>query len=207
MAAKSSSKRNKKIDKPMATTAFVRYENHTIYPNMPVINDSIRRIFRVHSCLTLSDLDAQQLASYVTPNNMLIIELPIRNPEVEHRLAQSQPDPQTLAQFGAHRDPLFDYAGFLSGSDFRPRIVDKGNREKQLELTVPMKNYKPDEIKVSVKNNELIVQGEHRYKDDNRSERSFFFKSTTLPPGTQVDQLQSQLTDDGQLKIEAPFIV
>jgi hypothetical protein len=42
---------------------------------------------------------------------------------------------------------------------------------------------------VSGKNNELIVQGEHQHKDDNRSERSFFFKSTTLPRGTQVDQL------------------
>ncbi|CAF5041631.1 unnamed protein product, partial [Rotaria sp. Silwood1] len=73
-------------------------------------------------------------------------------------------------------------------------------------MTVGMKNYKPQEIKVSVKNNELIVQGEHRHKDANRTERSFFFKSTTLPPGTQVDQLQSHLTDDGQLKIEAPFV-
>ncbi|CAF1237471.1 unnamed protein product [Rotaria sordida] len=73
-------------------------------------------------------------------------------------------------------------------------------------MAVGMKNYRPEEIKVSVKNNELIVQGEHQYKDNNRSERSFFFKSTTLPPGTQVDHLQSRLTDDGQLKIEAPYI-
>ncbi|CAF0916411.1 unnamed protein product [Rotaria sp. Silwood1] len=91
-------------------------------------------------------------------------------------------------QFGQYRDPFFDYVGFLSGSDFQPRIVDK------------------EEIKVSVKNNELIVQDEHKYKDENRSERSYFFKSTTLPPGTQVDQLKSQLIDDGQLKIEAPYI-
>ncbi|CAF3440898.1 unnamed protein product [Rotaria sp. Silwood1] len=109
-------------------------------------------------------------------------------------------------QFGQYRDPFFDYVGFLSGSDFQPRIVDKGNNQKQLEMTVGMKHYRPEEIKVSVKNNELIVQGEHKYKDENRSERSYFFKSTTLPPGTQVDQLKSQLIDDGQLKIEAPYI-
>ncbi|CAF1181069.1 unnamed protein product [Rotaria sordida] len=150
--------------------------------------------------------DSQRLASYVTPNNMLVIEVPIRNPEAEHRVAQARNDNQSLVQFGQYRDPLFDYAGFLAGSDFQPRIVDKGNNQKQLEMSVGMKNYRPEEIKISVKNNELIVQGEHQYKDNNRSERSFFFKSTTLPPGAQVDQLQSRLTDDGQLKIEAPYI-
>jgi len=137
---------------------------------------------------------------------MLVIEAPIRNPETERRLAQTTNENQNLTQFGQYRDPLFDYLGFLGGSDFQSRIVDKGNNQKQLEMSVGMKNYRPEEIKVSVKNNELIVQGEHQHKDENRSERSFFYKSTTLPPGTQVDQLKTHLNDDGQLKIEAPFI-
>ena len=150
--------------------------------------------------------DASQLASYVTPNNMLVIEVPIRNPEAERRLAEKKNDQRNLSQFGKFLDPLFDYAGFIGGSDFQPRIVDKENNEKHLEITVPMKTYKPEEIKVSVKNNELIVQGEHRRQDENRSERTYFFKSTTLPPGTQLDKLESHLTDDGQLKIEAPYV-
>lgn len=137
---------------------------------------------------------------------MLVIEVPIRNPENERRLEQAKKDDQSLTQFGQYRDPLFDYTGFLGGSDFQPRIVDKGNNEKQLEMTVGMKNFQPQEIKVSVKDNELIVQGEHQHKDANRSERLFCFKSTLLPPGTKVDQLHSQLTDNGQLKIEAPYI-
>ena len=137
---------------------------------------------------------------------MLVIEVPVRNPETEKRLAQAKKDTHNLAQFGQHRDPLFDYGGFLGGS-FQPRIVDTGkNGEKQLQLSMPMKDFRPEQIKVSVKNNDLIVQGEHKYKDDHRTERSFFFQSVTLPPGTQVDHLQSQLTDDGQLKIEAPFV-
>ena len=154
----------------------------------------------------ISDLDASHLASYVTPNNMLVIEAPIKNPEQEKRLEQAKNDNKSLAQFGQYRDPFFDYTGFLGGSDFQPKIVDKGNNQKQLELTVGMKNFQPNEIKVSVKNNELIVQGERQQKDNNRSERSFFYKSTTLPPGTQLDQIQSHLSDDGQLKIEAPYV-
>jgi len=137
---------------------------------------------------------------------MLVVEVPIKNPENERRLQEAKKDGRSLSQFGQYRDPLFDYLGFLGGSDFQSHIVDKGNNQKQLEMTLGMKNYKPEEIKVSVKDNELIVQGEHRHKDENRSERSFFFKSTMLPPGTQVDQLQSHITDDGQLKIEVPYI-
>jgi len=154
----------------------------------------------------ISDLDASHLASYVTPNNMLVIEAPIKNPEQEKRLEQAKNDNKSLAQFGQYRDPFFDYTGFLGGSDFQPKIVDKGNNQKQLELTVGMKNFQPNEMKVTVKNNELIVQGEHKQKDKNHSERSFFYKSTTLPPGTQLEQLQSHLSDDGVLKIEAPYI-
>jgi HSP20 family molecular chaperone IbpA len=146
------------------------------------------------------------LASFVTPNNLLVIEAPIHNPETERRVEQAKKDNQNLAQFGQYRNPLFDYSGFLGGSDFQPRIVDKGNNEKALEMTVGMKNFRPQDLKVSVKNNELIVQGEHREKDDKHYARSFFYKSATLPPGTQVEQLQSHLTDDGQLKIEAPFV-
>ncbi len=137
---------------------------------------------------------------------MLVVEVPIHNPETERRLQQAKKENQSLTQFGQHRDPLFDYISFLGGSDFQSRIVDQGNNQKQLEMTIGMKNYRPQEIKVSVKNNELIVQGEHQHKDENRSERAFFFKSTVLPPGTQVDQLRSYLDDDGQLKIEAPYI-
>ena len=137
---------------------------------------------------------------------MLVIEAPIRNPETERRLEQAKKDEESLAQFGRHRHPLFDYAGFLGGSDIESRIVDKGNNQKQLEMTVGMKDFRPQEIKVSVKNNELVIQGENVHKDNSRSERSFFYRSAMLPPGTQVEQLQSHIDDNGQLKIEAPFV-
>lgn len=149
--------------------------------------------------------DAKNVASYVTPNHMLVIEAPIINPEMERRL-QTKADSGSLAQFGQYRDPLFDYSGFLTGSEFQPRIVDVADGKKQLQMTLPMKGYRPDEIRVSVKNNDLIVQGEHNYKDKNRSERSFSTKSVTLPPGTQIEHLQSQLTDKGELMVDAPFV-
>ncbi|CAF1525188.1 unnamed protein product, partial [Rotaria sp. Silwood1] len=102
-----------------------------------------------------------QLTSYVTPNNILAIEVPIRNQEAEHRLTEDKKEDQCLAQFGHYCDPFFEYIGFLSGLDFQPHIVDEGNNQKQLEMSIGVKHYTPQKVKVSMKNNELIVQGEH----------------------------------------------
>jgi len=150
--------------------------------------------------------DANNIASYVTPNNMLVIEVPVKNPEVEQRMVQqrqNQNDNQ-LSRWGAWRDPHFDYMGF-GASAFTPQVVDTPNG-KQLKMSLKMKDYTPEQIKVSVKNNELIIHGEHEHRDKNRQEKSYFYKSCTLPPGTQIDHLQSHLTTDGELQIEAPFV-
>ncbi len=136
----------------------------------------------------------------------MVVEVPIRNVQTEHRLEQAKNDNRSLASFDQYRDSSFNNIESIDDSALEPRIIDKGNNQKQLEVTVGVKNYRPPDLKVSVKDNELIVQGEHQYKDQNRSKRSYFFKSTTLPRGTQVDQLQSYLNDDGQLRIEGPVL-
>jgi len=150
--------------------------------------------------------DVNNLASFVTPNNMLVIEVPVKNPEIEQRMLQSRQNQNdtNLARWGAWRDPLFDYGGF-GASIFAPQIIDTPNG-KQLKMALKMKDFTPEQIKVSVKNNDLVIQGEHQHKDRNRSEKTYFYKSCTLPPGTQIDHLQSHLTNDGELQIEAPFI-
>lgn len=137
---------------------------------------------------------------------MLVIEVPVYVPQVEHRLSQALPDIQSLSLFGQFRDPIFNYPGFIAHPEFRPRIEDIGNGQKRIKMSLAVKNYRPEQIKVSVKNNELLVHAEHTYQDSNRSERSFLTKSIALPPGTQVDQLRSFLNNDGQLELEAPFI-
>jgi HSP20 family molecular chaperone IbpA len=150
--------------------------------------------------------ESSNLASFVTPNNMLVIEVPINRPLVERRPSQTMADAQALSLFGQFRDPFFDYPSFMASSEFRPQIIDIGNGQRQIKLSLAVRNYRPEQIKVSVKNNELRVEAEHIYQDNNRSERSFLTKSIALPPGTQVDQLKSFLNADGQLEIEAPFI-
>jgi len=150
--------------------------------------------------------DSPNLASFVTPNNMLVIEVPVNPPRIERRPSQLFADNQNLSLFGKFRDPVFDYPGFVGSQDFNPRVVDAGNGQKHIKMALPAKNYRPEQIRVSIKNNELLVQAENNINENNRSERSFLTKSITLPPGTQIDQLKSFLNNDGQLEIEAPFI-
>ncbi|CAF1042684.1 unnamed protein product [Adineta steineri] len=165
---------------------------------------TIRQIRKTYDLPESADIT--QLRSYVTPENMLTIEVPIVNPEPERRTEETDDDNESLAQFGESLDPSFDYAGFLSGPGFQPRIVDIGDNQKELQFEMEMKNYRPEDIKVTVRNNDVIIKAQYKYKNDKSTERSTFFKSITVPPGTQIEQLKTDLLEDGQLKITAPFI-
>ena len=97
-----------------------------------------------------------------------------------------------------------------------PRLITEYRRtssnsvtkpQKRYEVTLDMKDFQPGEVNVTVKYNQLIVRAERRYFDGNRSERSAFYKSLTLPAGLQVDRLQTHMDDDGQLKIQAPYAI
>lgn len=111
-----------------------------------------------------------------------------------------------MIQFGQFDDLSYNNIGSIDDSNLQIRTFDKGNNQKQLEVDVDVKKYQPQDLKVSVKNNELIVQGEYQHKEANRSERSTFFKSSSLPRGTQIQQLQAYLDNGGQLKIEGPVL-
>lgn len=129
----------------------------------------------------------------------------MQNGASDRRLLQSSEYRQSVTQCSRPRGRTFGGVDFFDDAELQTRVTDRGNNQKQLEWSADLKNFRPEEINVSVNNNKLVIQGEHRQEDANRSERSSYYKSITLPPGTRVDQLQSRLNDDGQLKIEAPL--
>ena len=111
-----------------------------------------------------------------------------------------------------HTSPKpFDFDIFHR-SVFRPKIVPTaaddrwhGVTEKKLIMTLDLSDYQAEDIKVSVKDRELIVQAERKTETDSRKSRSSFFQSTTLPPQTDIEQLLSNYMD-GKLVIEAPYL-
>ncbi|CAF1182648.1 unnamed protein product [Rotaria sordida] len=77
--------------------------------------------------------NARHVVSFITPQHILVIEAPIRNPDRERELAEVESSEQNLAQFGKHLDPQFDYGAFLGGP-FKPHIID--NNEQQFDRSI-----------------------------------------------------------------------
>lgn len=168
-----------------------------------VDNAQVQPLHEIYDLPDYADLD--HLTSYITPTNILIIEVPICHPRSQRRPSLVMNDEQNVLLFGDYRDPSYDYISFLTGTDFQPHLIEKTDGQKQLEMLVDMKNAQPEEIKVLLKNHRLILRTKQQLEDNHHSEQAFIFKTTQLPPGTQVEQLKCQLTNEGQLKLEAPF--
>ncbi|CAM4768224.1 unnamed protein product [Rotaria magnacalcarata] len=103
----------------------------------------------------------------------------------------------------------FDYDLFHR-SVFRPQILEtlangKNNHEKKLFMFLDLSDYQPEDIKVSVQDQELIVKAERKVETDTRKSRTSFFQSTSLPPQTDIENLKSNYID-GKLIIEAPYL-
>ncbi|CAF1240645.1 unnamed protein product [Adineta ricciae] len=111
--------------------------------------------------------------------------------------------PQSESQ--ESRDSLASYVKLLISADFHPCIADLGGNRKALQMTIDVKNCQLEDMNVSIENNELVVRGQCKHKENHHSKRARFFRSTTLPAGAQTQQMTKQLDKDGQLKIQIPI--
>ena len=94
-------------------------------------------------------------------------------------------------------------------SIFQPQIVRTTSANdqhgKKLVMNLDLSDYQAEDIKVSVKDHELIVEAERKTEVGTRKSRTSFYQSTSLPPQANIEQLQSTFVD-GKLTIEAPYI-
>jgi HSP20 family molecular chaperone IbpA len=89
-------------------------------------------------------------------------------------------------------------------SAFQPQISTDAHGQKCVEMKLAVSDYEPNEIKVSVNGNDLIVQAEHNVeRPPTLATRAYFYKQITLPPNTDLGTLQSQYHPDGKLHITA----
>lgn len=147
--------------------------------------------------LNYSFIDPNGLTSYVGSDNKLVVEVPYKNSQVNRQLEYSNNN--------NYQSSTCNTVTNLDDINLQTRIVTKNYNQKQLEATVDVRGYRAEDVKVSVRNNQLIVEGERQQTDNNRSERTSFIKSTTLPQGVQVNRLQSHVNNNGELIIEAPM--
>jgi len=93
---------------------------------------------------------------------------------------------------------------FLSSSD--DQIIQVKDDDKAFEVSLDTHHYRPDEIKVSVVNNILGVEGKHEEKSDDGSKyvSRQFVRKYTLPMECPPEKVNSNLSADGVLLITAP---
>merc|ERR1712024_9804 len=78
--------------------------------------------------------------------------------------------------------------------------------ERKLEVSLDTSQYRPDELKVSVSDGVLLVEGKHEEKaeDGSKMVSRMFSRKYSLPPNAQADQVASNLSSDGVLVVTAP---
>lgn len=103
-----------------------------------------------------------------------------------------------------------DWARPLDSEFFTP-LIDIEETEKDYSFTVDIPGMKKEDIKIEVKDRQLIISGE-RLREKNvgtetngKFERSFgrFFRSFTLPQNVEDDKVEAKYTD-GVLEITVP---
>ena len=78
--------------------------------------------------------------------------------------------------------------------------------DTKMEVRIDASEYKPEELKVSVQSGRLLVEGKHeeRREDGSAYVQKSFSRSYTLPKEAQADQMVSNLSSEGVLRITTP---
>lgn len=75
---------------------------------------------------------------------------------------------------------------------------------KGLTYRCSVAGYNPEELKVDIKDNELIIQGEHKSENEGQTLQRSFTRSFTLPSNINKEAIQCSINEKGQLEIMAP---
>lgn len=75
--------------------------------------------------------------------------------------------------------------------------------DKKMSLKINLGGYKPEEVNVRVKGNELLVTAEHQSEEEGHFTHRHFKRQFSLPRGVDASTLVSRFSKDGTLSIEA----
>ena len=78
------------------------------------------------------------------------------------------------------------------------------NNAEKFQVDIDVRQFRPEELSVNLKDNQLVVEGHQEERDDQsgRIERHFIRKYT-VPDDINVENIESQLTDRGVLSVSA----
>uniref|UniRef100_A0A5S6PZE9 SHSP domain-containing protein n=1 Tax=Trichuris muris TaxID=70415 RepID=A0A5S6PZE9_TRIMR len=79
------------------------------------------------------------------------------------------------------------------------------NDDKKFEVTLDVKQFKPEELEVKTLDNTLVIHGKHEeQKDEHGFIKREFTRSFWLPKGVAPESFKSNISADGMLTVTAP---
>ena len=81
-----------------------------------------------------------------------------------------------------------------------------GTKDGMHRITMDLNGYKPEDVKVSLKDRTLTIEGKYEHQDDGNRVYQEWTRRYTLPDNADVSKLKSLLDHDGVLTIEAPSV-
>lgn len=102
------------------------------------------------------------------------------------------------------------YRGYLIHPRSQTGIANSGqsevkNDDKQFQVTLNVKQFKPEEIEVKIVDNYIVIHGKHEEKsEENGTAAREFTRKYMLPQNCQAETVTSSLSLDGVLSIVAP---
>jgi HSP20 family protein len=90
--------------------------------------------------------------------------------------------------------------------------VDVSEHNNQLQVHAELPGLKPEDVKIELTDDSLIIQGERKHQQEHhigrayRSERRYgqFYREIALPEGINADQVKAQFRD-GVLEVTIPL--
>jgi len=142
--------------------------------------------FRINECENKAEHDSFWTPSFIRPILLFNKDDSIFNTSMQSRF----------------EDRIKDM--FPCSSNFSREVEVDENNEKELALKFDLKDYKPNELKVTVLDNVLKIEAKHEENTDGNHISKQFVRSYVLPAEYKPKDVQSSLSKSGKLTVVVP---
>lgn len=93
-------------------------------------------------------------------------------------------------------------AGLDLEMDFQEPVISSDSEKFEVKMNV--KRFKPDELRIKVKNRNVVVEGKHKNEDDQKFMANHFVQRFVLPLGSKQEEVTAVLNEKGVLVVTVP---
>ncbi|CAD6196057.1 unnamed protein product [Caenorhabditis auriculariae] len=81
--------------------------------------------------------------------------------------------------------------------------IDVVDNQNEYTVSVDVSQFEPEELKVNIADNQLVIEGKHAEKTDKFGQvERHFVRKYNLPPGVKAEDVKSELSREGVLTVK-----